>query len=78
MSLAVYIDHLQLLISPPERKMTDDQASWFSRVASIRKRQRAYGRMDEFDVCKELAKRQSYVSVCVPRQKYPKAEILFW
>ncbi len=47
MSLASYIDHLQLLSAPPKDSMTDEQASWFTRVASIRKRQRAYGSMDE-------------------------------
>jgi hypothetical protein len=38
-----------MLSSPPEGNMTDEQATWFSRVASIRKRQRAYGRIDELE-----------------------------
>lgn len=47
MSLAEYIDHLHMLSSPPKDNLTDEQTSWFTRVASIRKRQRAYGPMDE-------------------------------
>jgi hypothetical protein len=47
MTLGGYIDHLRMLSLPPGGNMTDEQATWFSRVASIRKRQRAYGRIDE-------------------------------
>ena len=47
MSLADYISHLNRLSSPPNDNMTDEQAAWFGRVASIRKRQRAYGLMDD-------------------------------
>jgi len=47
MPLADYISHLRMLSSPPKGNMTDEQATWFSRVASIRKRQRAYGPMDK-------------------------------
>jgi hypothetical protein len=36
------------MLSPfSEERMTDQQAIWFKRVASIRKRQRAYGLMNE-------------------------------
>ena len=47
MVLVDYISHLQMLSSPPDGNMTDEQKSWFTRVASIRKRQRAYGLMGE-------------------------------
>jgi hypothetical protein len=49
MTLEGYIDHLRMLSSPSEGNLTDEQATWFSRVASIRKRQRAYGRIDELE-----------------------------
>ena len=36
------------MMSPfSEEHMTDEQAIWFNRVASIKKRQRAYGLMNE-------------------------------
>jgi hypothetical protein len=45
-NLADYIHHLHILIASSEEDMTDEQAVWFNQVASIRKRQRAYGVMD--------------------------------
>ena len=48
-SLADYISHLQLLTPAFNGKMSDDQQVWFNRVASIRKRQRAYGSKDELE-----------------------------
>ena len=47
MNLADYIHHLRILIAASEERMTDEQAVWFNQVASIRKRQRAYGLIDE-------------------------------
>ena len=48
MTLADYISQLRILSCPgSESKPTDEQAAWFNRVASIRKRQRAYGPMDK-------------------------------
>ena len=45
--LADYIHRLRILSASSEESMTDEQAIWFNQVASIRKRQRAYGFMDE-------------------------------
>ena len=45
-NLADYIHHLRIVITS-EEPVTDEQAVWFNQVASIRKRQRAYGLMDE-------------------------------
>jgi hypothetical protein len=47
MILEDYIQHLRMLSLPSEKHMTDQQAIWFNRIASIRKRQRAYGSMNE-------------------------------
>lgn len=47
MSLQDYIGHLRMLSSSPKSNMTDEQAAWFVRIASIKKRQLAYGLMDE-------------------------------
>ena len=47
MRLGDYITHLRMLSPASEEHMTDEQAIWFNQVASIRKRQRAYGLMDE-------------------------------
>ncbi|HIG42246.1 MAG: transposase [bacterium] len=49
MSLSDYISHLRMLSLPPAANLTDDQAAWFRQVASIRKRQRAYGRLEELE-----------------------------
>jgi hypothetical protein len=46
-TLEDYIHHLRLLSPFSRSKLTDEQAVWFNRVASIRKRQRAYGLMNE-------------------------------
>jgi hypothetical protein len=46
-SLEDYIQHLKMLSPHTKDNLTDEQAVWFNRVASIRKRQRAYGAMDE-------------------------------
>jgi len=45
--LADYVHHLRILSASSEEAVTDEQAVWFNQVASIRKRQRAYGFMDE-------------------------------
>ncbi len=47
MTLEDYIHHLRMLSPFSEEHMTDQQAIWFNRVASIKKRQRAYGLMSE-------------------------------
>jgi REP element-mobilizing transposase RayT len=47
MMLEDYIQHLRMLSPSTKKHMTDEQAVWFNRVASIRKRQRAYGLMGE-------------------------------
>jgi REP element-mobilizing transposase RayT len=47
MSLQDYISHLRMLSSSPRDNITDEQAAWFARIASMRKRQRAYGLMDD-------------------------------
>ncbi len=47
MILEDYIHHLRMLSPFSEEHLTDQQAIWFKRVASIRKRQRAYGSIDE-------------------------------
>ena len=46
-NLADYIHHLRILSASSEEPVTDEQAAWFNQVASIRKRQRAYGLIDE-------------------------------
>ena len=48
MSLADYVDHLRLLIPSKDfTQYSDSQSRWFARVATIKKRQRAYGQLDE-------------------------------
>jgi hypothetical protein len=47
MTLEDYIQHLRMLSPFSGQHMTDQQAIWFKRVASIRKRQRAYGLMNQ-------------------------------
>ncbi len=47
MTLKDYLSHLQMLIEPEANQLRDDQATWHARVASIKKRQRAYGLADE-------------------------------
>ena len=47
MNLQDYIEHLNLLVGQREEPSDDVQAIWYKRVASIRKRQRAYGTLDE-------------------------------
>ncbi len=47
-TLADYIDHLRLLIPSKESSpYPDAQLRWFASVATIKKRQRAYGQSDE-------------------------------
>ena len=46
-NLADYIHHLRIVIASSEEPVNDEQAIWFNQVASIRKRQRAYGFMNE-------------------------------
>ena len=51
MTLADYIDHLKILIPSKESSQSPDpQSRWFARVATIKKRQRAYGRSDELKI----------------------------
>ncbi len=47
MSLPGYVEHLNELTRPRGPVLDDDLAAWFSRVASINKRQRAYGHSKE-------------------------------
>ena len=47
MILEDYIQHLRMLSPFSKEPKTDQQAIWFNRVASIRKRQRAYGLKNE-------------------------------
>jgi hypothetical protein len=51
MTLADYIDHLRFLIPSKESSQySDPQSRWFARVATIKKRQRAYGQSDELKI----------------------------
>jgi hypothetical protein len=47
MILEDYIRHLRMLSPFSESHMTDEEAIWFNRVASLSKRQRAYGLLGE-------------------------------
>ena len=47
MSLEDYTHHLRMLSPATKAPVTDAQAVWFNRVASFKKRQRAYGLIGE-------------------------------
>jgi hypothetical protein len=51
MILEDYIRHLRMLSPFSESHMTDEKAIWLNRVASLRKRQRAYGLLGELQNC---------------------------
>ena len=58
MTLDAYIDHLRMLtVTPKPNQGADEPGRWFARVAAIKKRQRAYGLVDDL---KSWVKRQGY------------------
>lgn len=47
MRLVDYIGHLRTLtVAPKSSQASDEQSRWFARVAAFKKRQRAYGLVD--------------------------------
>lgn len=58
MTLEVYIDHLHMLtVTPKPNQGADEPSRWFARVAAFKKRQRAYGLVDDL---KSWVKRHGY------------------